>query len=94
MLQAPRKKEGHDVGCLHVATLMTSSRDRGRKPYKPEKRHRGDFPSPEHLEVSAGEQDLPVSPAEGPGGGSQPGLGDGHHLRATSARLRLSGGDG
>ncbi len=82
MLQGLLKREGFEVGRLHVATLMKTDG------------HRGDLSPAEHLEARAGAQDLPLSLAQGSGDAAQPGLGDGHHLRADGARLRLSGGGG
>ena len=51
---------------------------------------RGDLSPAEHLEAGAGAQDLPLSAAQPGGDAAQPGLGDGHHLRADGAGLRLS----
>ena len=52
---------------------------------------RGPVSPTEHLEAGARPQDLPVSAARDDHRPPEPGLGDGHHLRADGEGLRLPG---
>ena len=66
MLQGLLKGEGLEVGRLHVATACRHADE--------EDRHRGDLPSPEHVETSAGAQGLSLSPGQAGGYQTQSGL--------------------
>ena len=80
MLRALLRQEGHEVGRLHVATLMKRMRIAAlyRRPAT-------SHPTPGHQSDPSRLRKLAVTPPD-------PSLGDGHHLCAQGAGVRVSGG--